>query len=122
MLTAQCDKLRKRAMELRQGRWSDGADDALLMEDAADTIEGLRDRLTVKESGTMSYASDALIDAQKNTINRLKAENEKLRELVHDMWSDGMCDCDEQYTCDECEYGYPKRMKELGIEVERCQA
>lgn len=48
----------------------------------------------------------------------LKAENEKLRELVRDMWRDGMCDCDEQYTCAECEYGYHKRMRELGIEVE----
>ena len=46
MLTAQCDKLRKRATELRQGRWSDGADDAALMDDAADTIENLRMRLT----------------------------------------------------------------------------
>jgi len=27
----------------------------------------------------MSYASDALIDAQRNTINRLKTENEDLR-------------------------------------------
>ena len=46
MLTAQCDKLRKRATELRQGRWSDGADDAALMDDAANTIENLRNRLT----------------------------------------------------------------------------
>ena len=46
MLTAQCDRLRKRAAEFRQGRWSDGADDARLMEDAADVIENLRDRLT----------------------------------------------------------------------------
>lgn len=47
----------------------------------------------------------------------LKAENEKLRELVRDMWRDGMCDCDEQWTCTECEYGYHERMQELGIEV-----
>ena len=46
MLTAQVGKLRKRAAELRQGRWSDGADDAALMDDAADIIENLRDRLT----------------------------------------------------------------------------
>ena len=46
MLTAQCDKLRDRARELRQGRWSDGADDAALMDDAADTIENLRGQLT----------------------------------------------------------------------------
>ena len=51
-----------------------------------------------------------------------ETENTKLRELVRDMWCDGMCDCDEQYTCAECEYGYHERMRELGIEVERCQA
>jgi hypothetical protein len=51
-------------------------------------------------------------------VDRLKAENEKLRELVRDMWRDGMCDCDEQYTCAECEYGYHERMRELGIDVE----
>lgn len=46
MLTGQVEKLRKRAKELRQGDWSDGADDARLMDDAADTIENLRNRLT----------------------------------------------------------------------------
>lgn len=49
----------------------------------------------------------------------LETENAALRELVQDMWRDGMCDCDEQYTCAECEYGYHERMRELGIEVER---
>lgn len=48
---------------------------------------------------------------------RLKEENKWLRELVRDMWRDGMCDCDERYACTECEYGYHKRMEELGIEV-----
>ena len=51
-------------------------------------------------------------------ICKLNDENAELRELVRDMWHDGMCDCDERYTCAECEYGYPKRMKELGIEVD----
>ncbi len=37
-LSAQCDELRERAKVLRQGRWSDGADDVRLMDDAADTI------------------------------------------------------------------------------------
>lgn len=57
-------------------------------------------------------------------IHPLLAENEKLRELVRDMWQDGMCECDEcgafaqgQYHCTECEYHFPDRMKELGIEV-----
>ena len=53
----------------------------------------------------------------KTEVRSLKTENEKLRELVRDMWRDGMCDCDEQYTCSECEYGYHERMHELGIEV-----
>ena len=41
----QVDELRKRALVLRQGDWSDGREDALLMEDAADIIESLRNRL-----------------------------------------------------------------------------
>lgn len=52
-------------------------------------------------------------------LTSLKAENAKLRELVRDMWNDGMCCCDEQYTCAECcEYHYHERMKALGIEVD----
>jgi hypothetical protein len=51
-------------------------------------------------------------------IGTLRDKNAELRELVRDMWRDGMCDCDEQYACAECEYGYPKRMKDLGIEIE----
>ena len=61
MLSAQCDELRERAVTLRQGRWSDGADDARLMEDAADTIWELRDDL-----------------------QRANAENAKLRELFNE--------------------------------------
>jgi hypothetical protein len=51
-------------------------------------------------------------------ICKLNDENAELRELVRDMWRDGMCDCDEQYTCAECEYGYHERMRKLGIEVD----
>ena len=51
-------------------------------------------------------------------IGTLRDKNAELRELVRDMWRDGMCDCDERGACAECEYGYPKRMKELGIEVD----
>ena len=54
----------------------------------------------------------------------LEAENEKLKQLVCDMWYDGMCDCDEirfcaqdEYHCAECQYHYPERMRDLGIEV-----
>jgi len=59
-----------------------------------------------------------LIAEAEYKYDNLKAENEKLRELVRDMWRDGMCDCDEQYTCAECEYGYHERMRALGIEME----
>jgi len=54
----------------------------------------------------------------------LEADNAKLRELVYDMWCDGMCDCDElvaaqgECHCAECEYGYLERMRDLGVEVD----
>ena len=64
---------------------------------------------------------DLIADAEYKYDN-LKAENAKLRKLVHDMWSDGMCGCDEFSrsigVCVKCEYGYLERMRELGIEVE----
>ena len=44
-------------------------------------------------------------------------ENAKLRELVADMWRDGMCECDERGACAQCEYHFPDRMRELGVEV-----
>ena len=99
MLSAQCDELRERAATLRQGRWSDGADDARLIEDAAETILSLRDR-----------AQD------------LQAESAKLRELVQELWvSCPVHDSD----CDECKHKGGRtgcelydRMRELGIEVE----
>lgn len=56
----------------------------------------------------------------------LENENERLRELVHDMWqtisSDDGCDWDMDENCctsDECNVScrYWHRMKELGIEV-----
>lgn len=47
----------------------------------------------------------------------LMRENSKLRELVRDMWENGMCECDERGACAECEYHFPKRMRELGVEV-----
>lgn len=46
-----------------------------------------------------------------------KAENAKLRELVADMWHEGMCECGSRGKCASCEYDYPTRMRELGIEV-----
>ena len=114
MLSAQVDKLRERAVTLRQGRWSDGADDARLMEDAAETILFLRDR-----------AQD------------LQAENAKLRELADRAWKsaerlcqafDGPCrddgvtiakPCPMGERDEECVYGQlQKELRECGVEVD----
>lgn len=69
--------------------------------------------------------SDPIYEAQAfeiakmaRSISALESDNDRLRELVADMWRDGMCDCDEFGACAKCEYGYLDRMKELGIEVE----
>ena len=48
---------------------------------------------------------------------RLAEENAKLRELVRDMWNEGMCECGSRGRCARCEYDYPDRMRELGVEV-----
>ena len=50
--------------------------------------------------------------------DQLQTENAKLRELVRDMWHEGMCECGSRGKCASCEYGYPTRMRELGIEVD----
>ena len=50
-------------------------------------------------------------------LRELQAENAKLRELVRDMWHDGMCECDERGACAECEYHYTDRMRELGVDA-----
>lgn len=46
-----------------------------------------------------------------------KAENAKLRELAADMWNEGMCECGSRGKCARCEYGYPDRMRELGVDA-----
>lgn len=51
------------------------------------------------------------------SIDALDKENAKLRELVRDMWHEGMCECGSRGKCASCEYDYPTRMRELGIEV-----
>lgn len=49
---------------------------------------------------------------------KAEAENERLRELVRDMWNEGMCECGSRGKCARCEYDYPDRMRELGVEVD----
>ena len=77
----------------------------------------------------MSYASDALIDAQERKIEQLKAENAKLRELASGMY--GLLELYDKITGSNfaCEtkrpmiFGEDKSfkdvMRELGIEVGR---
>ena len=47
----------------------------------------------------------------------VEAENARLRELMADMWRHGMCACEHERDCVACQYAYPGRMQELGIEV-----
>ena len=62
-------------------------------------------------------AQMAYIEAERE-VDRLQTENAKLRELVRDMWHEGMCECGSRGKCASCEYDYPTRMRELGIEVD----
>ena len=50
-------------------------------------------------------------------VHCLQTENAKLRELVRDMWHEGMCECGSRGKCASCEYGYPDRMHELGVDA-----
>ena len=61
----------------------------------------------------MSYASDALIDAQEREIKKLKAENAKLCELILDM----LVDEARGHNDDNTYYEHVRLAKELGIEV-----
>ena len=119
MISAQCDQLRERAKELRQGRWSDGADDAKLMEDAADTILSLRDRAQGLQ------AENARLRGARDVWQENDA---KLRELVRDMRTciDHACMCEfcplfvteEDMGERRCIADMKAHMRELGIEVD----
>ena len=67
---------------------------------------------------TGTEALERRIDELCYEVEQLRQCNAKLRELVADMWIDGMCECDERDACAECEYHFPDRMRELGIEVD----
>ena len=103
MLSSMTKKMRKTASEVERtakyaADWRNSVmlgDAAVELRDAADTIDYLR-----------------------NTCNDLQRDYEKLKQLVRDMWHDGMCECDERGACTECEYGYLERMREAGIEVD----
>lgn len=55
---------------------------------------------------------------ERDRAEFLMRENAKLRELVQDMWHEGMCECGSRGKCASCEYDYPTRMRDLGIEVD----
>ena len=74
------------------------------------------------ENDTWNYWYQRLMNAYNESVERQimteQAENAKLRELVEDMWHEGMCECGSRGKCASCEYGYPDRMRELGVEVD----
>ena len=74
------------------------------------------------ENDTWNYWYQRLMNAYNESVERQimteQAENAKLRELVRDMWHEGMCECGSRGKCASCEYDYPTRMRELGIEVD----
>ena len=78
-----------------------------------DALQSANERLKAENAKLQKQAA-RLFD---KTLE-LATKNAKLQELVQDMWSDGMCECDERWTCAECEYHYTDRMRELGIEVD----
>ena len=141
MLSAQCDELREKAEELRAHGTFTGfggltstdplmLKSATLMRDAADTIWELRgmvhkeraeaDRLReeLEAVGTAAYLYGR---------DDLKAENEKLRELVRDYYMFEHGDCHSCRYHDEClkdesfrciaPMRLADRTRELGIEV-----
>ena len=139
MLSAQCDKLRERAATLRQGRWSDGADDARLMEDAAETILSLRDRAQdlQAENAKLREERDKMDVWHSKELSATMAENAKLRGLAERAWNtaerlcqafDGPCrddgvtayePCPMGERDEECVYGQLQReLRECGVEVD----
>lgn len=88
--------LRERAVVLRQGRWSDGPEDAELMEHAADAIEGLEAEIAELRKLLLSIWNDA-------------CQFDDFWDYVHD---DGTL-----YREDELPH-YQDRMRELGVEVD----
>lgn len=61
------------------------------------------------------------LEEANNQAEEVCIENAKLRELVRDMWHEGMCECGSRGKCASCEYDYPTRMRELGIELNDCE-
>lgn len=95
------------------------AENAKLQNDA----ELLRAMLSQVQTEKRCYMADNAelrerVDAAHMSRLLTENENERLRELVRDMWRDGMCECDERGACAQCEYHFLDRMRELGVEVD----
>ena len=81
------------------------------------------EELTALQYGRSKSFADAQTEAMatycqaEHDLKQLQAENTKLRELVRDMWNEGMCECGSRGKCESCMYDYPTRMRELGVEV-----
>jgi hypothetical protein len=75
-------------------------------------------RCYVAENAKLRESVKRLMTQRDERLARAETDNAKLRELVRDMWHDGMCECDERGACAECEYHFPDRMCELGVEVD----
>ena len=101
----------------------------------ADIAENFRDRCgdgsvervyTPTQTWVLLDAADMLdendqlvmkLNSEHLVRQNVERENAKLRELVRDMWNEGMCECGSRGKCARCEYGYPDRMRELGVDV-----
>ena len=79
-------------------------------------------RAMAESVGLEAPQAATLMMGAADAIDQLKAENDKLRELVRDMF-DGMCDHDRCDTCPHWQEGYNgceyhAHMRELGVEVD----
>lgn len=126
MLTTQCDNLRLMARLVRE---YDYEEISRMLREAADIIEGLRDRAhelqhditelrgIVEEYSTPARQSGKtpIVVQTFEWIDELECENDKLRELASDMWA--------MVNVEYPRGGFPdmgkfeKRIAELGIEV-----
>jgi hypothetical protein len=93
--------------------------DALYYETVSVTRRVLCDMIANREADLEDARESVnrLMTQRDERLARAEADNAKLRELMRDMWRDGMCECDERGACAECEYHFPDRMRELGVEV-----
>lgn len=86
--------------------WVPGPIRASILRDAADTIDELRDQLQYERQTAR---------ARLEAIDRIKAENAKLRKLVADMWRELAAACAEQVTSYDTLREFSDRIRELEV-------